>query len=36
MTGPRKSRKPHGYLIQDPRGLFNECPPNNPYLTRES
>jgi integrating conjugative element relaxase (TIGR03760 family) len=33
VTGPRKSRKLHGYLLGDPQRLFNEVPPNNPYLT---
>jgi hypothetical protein len=33
VTGPRKSRRLHGYLLQDPKCLFNEIPPNNPYLT---
>ncbi|HDS1376513.1 TPA: MobH family relaxase [Stenotrophomonas maltophilia] len=33
VTGPRKSRKLHGYLMQEPGGLFNECPPDNPYLS---
>ncbi|WP_330216350.1 MobH family relaxase [Pseudomonas sp. AM8] len=32
VTGPRKSRQLHGYLLQDPRHLFDEVPPNNPYL----
>lgn len=33
VTGPRKSRRLHGYLLQDPRHLFDEVPPNNPYLS---
>ncbi|KLD75512.1 relaxase [Xanthomonas hyacinthi] len=33
VTGPRKSRRLHGYLLTDPLCLFNEMPPNNPYLT---
>lgn len=33
VTGPRKSRRLHGYLLLDPRQLFNEVPPNNPYLS---
>ncbi|GBC57190.1 pyruvate/2-oxoglutarate dehydrogenase complex, dihydrolipoamide acyltransferase (E2) component, and related enzymes [Stutzerimonas stutzeri] len=33
VTGPRKSRRLHGYLLQDPAGLFGELPPNNPYLS---
>ncbi|MBI6641965.1 DNA-binding domain-containing protein, partial [Pseudomonas synxantha] len=32
VTGPRKSRRLHGYLLQDPTCLFEESPPNNPYL----
>jgi hypothetical protein len=32
VTGPRKSRRLHGYLLQDPKYLFDEIPPNNPYL----
>ncbi|WP_175854896.1 MobH family relaxase [Burkholderia anthina] len=33
VTGPRKSRRLHGYLLQDPTCLFDESPPNNPYLS---
>jgi integrating conjugative element relaxase (TIGR03760 family) len=33
VTGPRKSRRLHGYLLQDPRRLFEDPPPNNPYLS---
>lgn len=36
VTGPRKSRRVHGYLLQDPRTLFNDTPPNNPYLSLSS
>ncbi len=32
VTGPNKSRRLHGYLLADPAHLFNELPPNNPYL----
>ena len=32
VTGPRKSRRLHGYLLEDPRILFTDKPPNNPYL----
>ncbi len=32
VTGPRKSRRLHGYLLADPRHLFEEVPPNNPFL----
>ncbi|MBI0520789.1 transposase, partial [Pectobacterium parmentieri] len=33
MTGPRKTRRLHGYLLTDPSSVFSEQPPNNPYLT---
>ncbi|MPM38906.1 hypothetical protein SDC9_85537 [bioreactor metagenome] len=33
VTGPRKSRRLHGYLLQEPSDLLNECPPDNPYLS---
>ena len=32
VMGPRKSRRLHGYLLADPRILFDDVPPNNPYL----
>lgn len=32
VTGPRKSRRLHGYLLEDPQVLFINAPPNNPYL----
>ncbi|WP_010427609.1 MobH family relaxase [Enterobacter mori] len=32
VTGPRKSRRLHGYLLADPARLFDEIPPDNPYL----
>jgi hypothetical protein len=32
VTGPRKSRRLYGYLLADPRHLFEEVPPNNSYL----
>ncbi|KSQ25794.1 relaxase [Pseudomonas aeruginosa] len=32
VTGPRKSRRLHGYLLTTPRRLFDVPPPNNPYL----
>ena len=32
VTGPRKSRRLHGYLLKEPRYLFEDAPPNNPYL----
>lgn len=31
VTGPRKSRRLHGYLLS-PEALFQEVPPDNPYL----
>ncbi len=33
VTGPRKSRRLHGYLLEDPQALFINAPPNNPYLS---
>lgn len=33
VTGPRKSRRLYGYLLKDPRCLFDDVPPNNPYLS---
>jgi integrating conjugative element relaxase (TIGR03760 family) len=33
VTGPRKSRRLHGYLLEDPRLLLTDMPPNNPYLS---
>ncbi|WP_434516558.1 conjugal transfer nickase/helicase domain-containing protein [Dechloromonas sp. ARDL1] len=32
VTRPRKSRRLHGYLLKYPRVLFNNTPPDNPYL----
>ncbi|WP_137823484.1 MobH family relaxase [Pseudomonas sp. D(2018)] len=32
VTGPRKTRRLHGYLLKAPGCLFTESPPNNPYL----
>ncbi|HDQ8934267.1 MAG: MobH family relaxase [Comamonas sp.] len=32
VTGPRKSRRLHGYLLLEPRSIFNDQPPNNPFL----
>jgi integrating conjugative element relaxase (TIGR03760 family) len=32
VTGPRKSRRLHGYLLTNPDALFHEIPPDNPYL----
>ncbi|WCM86876.1 MobH family relaxase [Acidovorax sp. NCPPB 3576] len=33
VTGPRKSRRLHGYLLTDPKRLFEDVPPDNPYLS---
>jgi hypothetical protein len=33
VTGPRKSRRLHGYLLEDCRVLFDDVPANNPYLS---
>ncbi|HHM5294091.1 TPA: DNA-binding domain-containing protein, partial [Pseudomonas aeruginosa] len=33
VTGPRKSRRLHGYLLAAPSALFAEVPPDNPYLS---
>lgn len=35
VSGPRKSHRLHGYLLNDPGVLFRELPPNNPYLSIE-
>lgn len=32
VTGPRNSRRLHGYLLASPDALFQETPPDNPYL----
>ncbi|MFT3760998.1 MobH family relaxase [Thauera sp.] len=32
VTGPRKSRRLHGYLLDDAHLIFLQTPPNNPYL----
>ena len=32
VTGPRKTRRLHGYLLTESEGLFSELPPDNPYL----
>ncbi len=36
VTGPRKTRRVHGYLLSAPKELFNSVPPNNPYLMLHS
>lgn len=33
VTGPRKNRRLHGYLLLDGRTLFSEVPIDNPHLT---
>jgi len=33
VTGPRKSRRLHGYLLLDGNTLFSEVPFDNPHLT---
>jgi integrating conjugative element relaxase (TIGR03760 family) len=33
VTGPRKSRRVHGYLLASPDTLFHETLPDNPYLS---
>lgn len=33
VTGPRKSRRVHGYVLEDGRTLFAAVPSDNPYLT---
>ncbi len=32
VTGPRKSRRLHGYLLLNPERVFATLPPDNPYL----
>jgi len=32
VTGPRKSRRLHGYLVLNPKKMFSTPPPDNPYL----
>ncbi|GFE79140.1 helicase [Steroidobacter agaridevorans] len=32
VTGPRKSRRLHGYLLIDGHAIFSQLPPNNLYL----
>ncbi len=32
VSGPRKTRRLHGYLLIDPTIVMDVCPPNNPYL----
>jgi len=32
VTGPRKARRVHGYLLKDPHAILPDIPFNNPYL----
>ncbi|MFV0276451.1 MAG: MobH family relaxase [Parahaliea sp.] len=36
VIGPRKTRKVHGYLMQEPGHMLADLPPNNPYLSLHS
>lgn len=36
VTGPRKNRRLHGYLLKESARLFAEKPPDNPYLKLSS
>ncbi|WP_369326277.1 MobH family relaxase [Alcaligenes nematophilus] len=33
VSGPRKTRRLHGYLLDQANEIFTEVPPNNPYLS---
>jgi integrating conjugative element relaxase (TIGR03760 family) len=33
VEGPRKTRRLHGYVLEDPHTLFADVPRDNPYLT---
>jgi hypothetical protein len=33
VAGPRKTHRLHGYLLKSPKCLFDDAPPNNPYLS---
>jgi integrating conjugative element relaxase (TIGR03760 family) len=33
VAGPRKTHRLHGYLLKDPKCLFDDVPPNNPHLS---
>ena len=33
VAGPRKARRLHGYLLANPTWLFDDRPPDNPYLS---
>lgn len=32
VTGPRKTRRLHGYLLEDPTQVFSDIPAKKPYL----
>jgi len=36
VTGPRKSKRLHGYLLANPHVIFVEVPPDNPYLSLDA
>ncbi|MFC4252942.1 MobH family relaxase [Sinimarinibacterium flocculans] len=36
IVGPRKSRRLHGYLLIDHACVFDDLPPDNPYLTLDA
>jgi hypothetical protein len=36
IAGPRKSKRLHGYLLNDSALVFDRAPPNNPYLSLAS
>jgi len=33
VTGPRKTRRLHGYLLNNADTLFDDAPPDNPHLS---
>lgn len=33
VKGPRKTRRVHGYLLDDPTSILDPVPTNNPYLS---
>ncbi|MBA1208863.1 hypothetical protein EGJ51_09195 [Pseudomonas fulva] len=36
VSGPRKTRRSHGYLIKDPKDLMDDIAQANPYLELKS
>ncbi|HRP94956.1 MAG TPA: MobH family relaxase [Rhodocyclaceae bacterium] len=36
VTGPRRSRRLHGYLLVEPGRLFDDMPVNNPFLNLQN